>query len=170
MRSTQEVRFSSWRDDASGWLAWRDSIAACLGHHFRRISSMRQDIAEAGTVAKAAGLCWPLCDRSVCWESEQLRDRKRGSGIVSVRSTLPSSRSGVANSRAVPSGGQCPERRQSRSKTHGVIWQSLRTISLTDAQRRRARAVRFRHSQSLLRRRHRLSQPLALLCQVIGPT
>jgi hypothetical protein len=43
---------------------------------------------------------------------------------------------------------------------HIVFWQSLLTIIRTDAQRRYAWAFRFRHSQSLLRRRHRFSQAI----------
>jgi hypothetical protein len=41
-----------------------------------------------------------------------------------------------------------------------VVWQSLLSISLTDAQRRNASAFRLRHFQSLLRRRQRFSQAM----------
>ena len=43
---------------------------------------------------------------------------------------------------------------------HILCWQSLLSISRTDAQRRNAEAFRLRHSQSLLRRRQRFSQAM----------
>ena len=45
-------------------------------------------------------------------------------------------------------------------RDHLLILHSLLSINLTDAQRKNARAFRFRHSQSLASRRQRLSQAM----------
>src|SRR4051794_10393650 len=46
-------------------------------------------------------------------------------------------------------------------RDHVIFWQSLRSMRRTEAQRRKARPVRFRHSQSLARRRQRFSHDRA---------
>src|SRR3954465_2485338 len=45
-------------------------------------------------------------------------------------------------------------------RDHIVSWQSFLTMRRTDAQRRKARALWLRHSQSFAKRRQRLSQPM----------
>jgi len=56
-------------------------------------------------------------------------------------------------------------------RDHIVFRQSFRSISRTEAQRRKARAFRLRHSQSLASLRQRLSQPMVLsTIQRLGST